>query len=377
MKLFYLFNGRLPTEKAHGGQIVHACSAFAEVGVEVTLVFPYRQNPIQENIYKFYGVPENFKVRHVRGLDASRWLPGPVAFHIQNLVSAFWMIRSVRPYRNQADTLFYARDYASLRALAAHQFPFAAEIHDYRFSRPRAAIGRILSAAKIIVANSAGTKEALIKHYPHVAAKIRVVPNGVEPEFFAVPQTSEQAREKVSLLSDKKLVAYVGRLESAGTEKGIDVFLRALNEISDPDIAGYVIGGPEELVKKYKAAYPKVIFVGQVSRKDIPLYLRALDIVVIPLADSRHARTSSPIKLFEFFAAGKAIIASRVPAVSDYADEKSVVFFDPGSSSELAARIRELAGDEKKRRMLEQHVLVLAQRHTWTARARNILSHLS
>ncbi len=377
MKLIYLFNGRLPTEKAHGGQIAHALSAFAEAGAEVTLVVPYRRNPIRENIYEFYGVPQNFKVRQVRGLDVGRWLPGPVAFHLQNLVSAFWMIRSIRAYRDQHDTLFYARDYASLRALAAHRFPFAAEIHDYRFSRPRLPVGRIFNAAKIIIVNSAGTKEALIKHYPSITAKIRVVPNGVDSSFFAVSQTPEQARQKVSLPQDKKIVAYVGRLESAGSEKGVYIFLRALDKISDPDIAGYVIGGPDELIKKYKTAYPKAIFTGQVPSKDIPLYLRAIDMVVIPLPDSRHARTSSPIKLFEFFAAGKAIIASRVPAVTDYVDSETVFFVKSGDHHELADAIQKLAGDDAKRKILESRALAAASRYTWLARARQIFSYLS
>ena len=62
-KIIYLANVRLPTEKAHGIQIVKMCEAFAGLGLEVELVVPNRLNSIQDDIFDYYGVKKNFVLK--------------------------------------------------------------------------------------------------------------------------------------------------------------------------------------------------------------------------------------------------------------------------------------------------------------------------
>ena len=52
MKILYIANARIPTEKAHGIQIIKTCEAFVEFGHKVELVLPWRFNRIKENIFE-------------------------------------------------------------------------------------------------------------------------------------------------------------------------------------------------------------------------------------------------------------------------------------------------------------------------------------
>ena len=50
MKLIYIANSRIPTEKAHGFQIAKMCESFSRAGAETELWLPSRINTIKENI---------------------------------------------------------------------------------------------------------------------------------------------------------------------------------------------------------------------------------------------------------------------------------------------------------------------------------------
>ena len=71
MKLIYLADIRLPTEKAHGIQIMKMCEAFAIQGIEVELMVPRRKNPIAEDPFCYYGVKKIFKINKISSLDFS------------------------------------------------------------------------------------------------------------------------------------------------------------------------------------------------------------------------------------------------------------------------------------------------------------------
>ena len=66
MNLLYVSNARMPTEKAHGWQIVKMCESFADAGAKVDLFVPDRRknNPIKQDAFEHYGIKENFKIQY-------------------------------------------------------------------------------------------------------------------------------------------------------------------------------------------------------------------------------------------------------------------------------------------------------------------------
>src|SRR4051812_20400721 len=68
MKIIYLTNVRLPTERAHGYQIMKMCEAFAATA-EVELIVPRRINHLKEDTFTFYGIKRAFKIIRLPCLD--------------------------------------------------------------------------------------------------------------------------------------------------------------------------------------------------------------------------------------------------------------------------------------------------------------------
>ena len=100
------------------------------------------------------------------------------------------------------------------------------------------------------------TLEQLRKHYELDASRVLVAPNGVDLEFFSIKESQDEARRILNIPQNKKVVAYIGRLETVGQDKGVGTLLEAFNILNTkydiPNTHLLIVGGPYHLVEKYK-----------------------------------------------------------------------------------------------------------------------------
>ena len=84
MKIIYLANARIPTEKAHGIQIMKMCEAFSDADAKILLLIPRRINWIKEDPFEYYGIKKNFRIKKLPTIDLI-----PLDFILGNL--ALWI----------------------------------------------------------------------------------------------------------------------------------------------------------------------------------------------------------------------------------------------------------------------------------------------
>ncbi len=321
MKIFYLANIRLPTEKAHGIQIMNMCAAFAVCGVEVVLIVPRRKNSIKDNPFHFYTIKPSFTIIYLPCLDLipfEKWL-GRAAFYIQSL--SFLMV--CRVY-----ALFKNYDYIYTRDLWVTSL-FTSVILELHTISGR--IKKMLSLwkkhlSKCIVLTQAMARD--LEHIGFLPSQIKVAPDGVDLPRFQVGETKTGAREKVGLPNDKILLGYVGMLRTMGVEKGLSILVQALVGLSE-QVCLVVVGGHNDDIFAYQTlacslgVEDRVFFVGQVPHAMIPVYLRSFDMVAAPFPPTEHyMHYMSPLKLFEYMASGKPIIASDLPSMREVLNEE-------------------------------------------------------
>jgi len=85
MRILYIANVRMPTEKAHGLQIMKMCEAWSDNGHEVVLMAPARFNYIKADPFDFYSARRNFCIKKIFTLDFLRWSNKKWAFWMENL----------------------------------------------------------------------------------------------------------------------------------------------------------------------------------------------------------------------------------------------------------------------------------------------------
>jgi glycosyltransferase involved in cell wall biosynthesis len=359
MKILYMTNARMPTEKAHGLQIMKTCESLAEKGVTVELVCPTRKNYLSENPFRFYGVRECFSITTLTSIDFLAWpIPKKIGFYLQS-----WsFMRAARAFqRKQSDTLIYTRDVMIAAAIPGVFF----EIHSLP-SHKTPTFKKALANSVGLVVISGGLKKALTDQgVPH--DRILVARDAVDVSQFSIDLLQAEARKELKLPQDETIILYSGHLYEW---KGAHTLARASKHLDREQV--YFVGGTPEDVDAFSRAFdlPNIHIVGWQDHTRIPLWLRAADILVIAnSAKTKIGSTyTSPLKLFEYMASGTPIVAADVPAIKEVVSSAHVSFFVPDDPESLARTIRLLSKDvDAKKRAA--HAREDAKQYSWKHRA--------
>ncbi len=372
MKLTYIANIRLPTERAHGIQIMSMAEAFANARCETTLVTPSRKTPISEDPYTYYGVENNFKIHKLHPIDfthTNRYL-GALAFHIERISFAFQALRFAQ--KNPAD-IFYTRDELTFILFARKKIKVVYEIH--RMPRHLFWYRHAMKNSEKIVVISRALKKALCSEGLS-KEKIVVAPDGVNIEKFSPSISKKEARDHFNIPHDSFVALYAGLLDEW---KGYQTLLEASSSLTQNAISVYIAGGSIQQVNALSRQYSGAIFLGFRNYNEMPALRKAADVLIIPNS-ARFligASYTSPLKLFESMASGVPILASDVPALREILDDQSAQFFKPDNAKSLFHALLEMKNNLQNAQMKAQNARKEVEKYSWIERSRSILKEIA
>ncbi len=379
MKIIYIANSRIPTNKAHGFQIMKMCEAFSNLDIKVELLLPRRFNQIKDSPFEYYGIREIFNIQKVSVIDLIPFVKilGPIANLVGSLTFAIFAINKLQ---KNNDYIIYSRDQFTLWFLSFFKRKFVYEIHSFP-GRP-GFYRRVWRKAHRIITITQGLKDLLVKQGIN-PDKITVAPDGVDlATFIAVDQSKDELKIELGLPKDEFLVGYIGRFKTLGMEKGIKTMVEAL-PILDGDVKMVFVGGEELEIKEYKNlanrfnVSAQCLFINYQPRLRAMKYIKAMDALVIPFPNVPHyAFYASPLKLFEYMASGRPIIASNLPALREILNDKNALFFKPDDAGGLARAVKMIKSSQMLGYHLSQQALVDVKQYTWTKRAEKILNFI-
>jgi glycosyltransferase involved in cell wall biosynthesis len=185
--------------------------------------------------------------------------------------------------------------------------------------------------------------------------------------------------------------------------RGADLFLALATEF--PQASFVWVGGQTEDIETWKsrAQSDNVTFTGFIPNQDLPLYQSAADVLLMPYSHSimgssgtaDSTSVASPMKMFEYMAAGRAIVTSDLPVIREVLNEKNAVFCEPSVSnggrvaeqsdayrdhnselviSDWKSKIEGLFADEPRRIALGKQALQNVGGYTWLARGEKIMN---
>jgi glycosyltransferase involved in cell wall biosynthesis len=208
--------------------------------------------------------------------------------------------------------------------------------------------------------------------------EVVITPNGVDLERFASLPDPVTARQKLTL-PNAPTVMCTGHLYAG---RGADLFLALAKEIPEAHFV-WVGGRPDDIEAwKSRAQSKNVTFIGFIPNQDLPLYQSAADVLLMPYSRSimgssgtaDSAAVASPMKMFEYMAAGRAIVTSDLPVIREVLNESNAVFCEPDDLENWKSTIGKLVSDGPRRLALGKQAQKDVQAYTWLARAEKILN---
>ena len=391
-RVVYLADVRLPTEKAHGWQIAKMCEAFAAVGADVELRHPRRrqEDPALNgvSVFEYYSVARSFRVREIPGPDVVAWEPRLAEAISRPLIqgwSALWETAATATARSSRPDLIYTRDLGVAVAAGALRAPAAYEVHQLGGPRTRRAIRWMARRPQPrVVALTPYIRDAFIED-GFDASRIVVEGDAVDPSAYVDLPTVAQARARLGLPPDRPIVGYAGRFHMFHEEKGLTELVRAMAHV--PVVDGrepllVCVGGPLDRVAGYRevaaaAGVPaeRLRFVDRVPNAEVPLWLRAFDVGVMPYPANPHFSLAlSPLKMFEYMAAGTPIVATDLPSTRlALTDGENACLVAPDDPRAMGEGIAVLLADPARARRLAVRAKGDVAALTWEARADRIL----
>lgn len=368
MKLIYIANARIPTEKAHGIQIMKMCEAFANGGLEVQLIIPKRRNPIENDVFEYYGIKTKFVIKTIYSLDllGIKYI-GRFALYAQALTFAFSVfIYSLFHFNDFRNSILYFRDEFSPWLLSVFNRNTFLEIHAFggRFKYYKKLFSKISGLVLITQkAESEFLKLGVEKE------KILIAPDGVDLEKFNLNLNKEEARGQLNLPLDKKLIIYSGHLYNW---KGVDDLAESSKYLPE-DYLIIFVGGIRNDAKKFSDIHKnnkKIIIAGQKPYNQIPVYLKAADVLVLPnkTGSDLSVKYTSPLKLFEYMAARKPIVSTSLPSLREVLSCENSILAEPDNPFDLAQGIIKAISDKELSDKITKQAFFDVQKYSWQNR---------
>lgn len=372
MKLLYLHEFPVPSRAANGVHVAKMCSAFVEQGHDVVLCVPRAAGGA---VVSSDAVKEYYGLRH--------------SFAIEQVPSAFW---GGRPFRYAWNALRFARRYrpdvvygrsitaCTLAVCTGWKTVF--EGHHIITGRLQRLIFATLCRSRHlshVVVISEALKEIYVKRYAFSPDRVWVAPDGSDPHNSA----SSLARAETG--NDAIVVGYAGSLGSAESGRGIDLIV-ALSE-RFPEVPFHVYGGSPGQAGHWsnKTRNKNIHFHGYIEPHELPAALAECDILLAPYQRSvivggggDTSAWMSPLKVFEYMAAGKAILCSDMTALREVLEHEKTALLAPPDDREAWSRaLQRLQQDAALRARLGAAAKQeFEANYTWTKRAQRVLEPL-
>jgi glycosyltransferase involved in cell wall biosynthesis len=213
-------------------------------------------------------------------------------------------------------------------------------------------------------------RRRLIDQYDVAASKVRVIENAADTDLFR-PSNPMLARSSLGL-GEGPVVLFVGNL---APWQGVDVLVRAFKVLSRHNAAAHlvVVGdgqtrpGLEELVSELGIS-KQVRFLGAVPYEQVPTMIAAADVCVAPMTRERLKSGSSAIKVHEYLACERPVVASRIPGLEFLETEGVGILVPPEDEQALASALARVLEDAEWRRSAgaRGRALVL-KKASWTS----------
>jgi len=359
IKLFYSSYTFFWTNKANCYQSLKTCEALSKYIDTVYFLHPKtKKNKPNHEILSNYLIENNFVLKSIFHFNLN-FIGKKSGLLISNLT--FTLVSTFLLLFKSKNDIYLTRDHlgmsfiAFLKTIGIIKQKIFFEAH---FFNPR--IGRSVRKFDGLVVINNKLKEK----YKIFNSNILVSHDGVDIDFF-------KAGEKK--INKTKKILYSGNLWEW---KGVDLLIKASSKIKTNHQI-LIAGGSEDVIKDFelrnsKYLNQKIIRLGNLNRDSLVKIMNESDVFVLPtLSTSELSKYTSPLKLFEYMAMKRIIVASDIESTKEVlSNNENSILFKANDYNDLAKKLDWVLQNDVSKFIEKAYDDV--QNYTWSKRALNI-----
>ena len=370
MKIACIATSKIPSDTANSIQVMKTCQAISRLGHNVHLLVPGRGAAPWGQLAAHYGLSTRFDIHLL-----------PASSRLKRYDFSLAAVRQAR--RLGADLLYLWALQAGVAGLL-WGMPSVLEIHGPPEGKLGPALFRLfcrLPGRKRLLPITRALLTILEQTYPlsFAGQEVVIAPNGVDLERFQDLPDPAGARRLLEL-PEQPTASYTGHLYPG---RGLNLLVGLAKRF--PQVQFLWVGGRPEDVNRWQAKLAadrlaNVRLVGFVENRRLPLYQAAADVLLMPYerviegsGGGNSADFCSPMKMFEYLAAGRAIIASDLPVLREVLSDQVALLCPPEQVEPWAEALSALLADPARRSALAAEARAHAGQYTWLSRARRCL----
>lgn len=377
LKIAFVYRGDPRHRTANRLSMLKNVAAAKRLGHEVSLLIPREGMTAAEaegalaSALEDFDITESFPV--VRVPRATVRGRGRRGF---DFLSAAWA-------RARGFDLVWSREFHAADFASAFGLPTVLE-HHHPFTERQWKVARRMLAREAFrgVAAISDVHRRTLTEGGLPEEKVVTAHSGVDLSQFERPKSEVAGLRRGLGAAARPLVVYAGSLYAG---KGCEQILLAAREL--PEALFVCVGGRDfevEQLSRQAASLglTNVELTGRVPHAEVPSYLLAADVLIAPFTeDGRDVAGkviipfASPIKLFEYMAAGRAVVTSNVGAIPEVLrDEENALLVSPGVVSELVGAVRRLLDDKALAKRLGAAARRDVQGYSWESRVARVIA---
>ncbi len=369
MKVAIIAGAIIPGRTANSIQTMKMAQAFVRAGYATRLWVPGKPPTIAwEEIASHYGLTERIEIE---------WLP---AARMGRRYDFAWCV--VHGARRWGAELIFTRLPQAAAIASQLNIPTIYEAHDL----PQGRVGPLLfraflrgrGARRLVCISRALARDLAARFGAPLDAPFTVIaPDGVDLERYANLPSATEGRRTLGL-PERFTAGYSGHLYAG---RGVELIIEMARRL--PEINFLVVGGEPEDVARLRgqaAELAKVKLTGFVPNSELPRYQAACDALLMPYQARVSASSGgdiapylSPMKMFEYLACGRAILASDLPVLQEVLNEESAIILPAADAGAWAGALRRLQSEPEHGARLGREARRTAEKHSWERRVEGIM----
>jgi len=370
MKIVCIAASFIPSTTANSIQVMKVCQALKELGHDVTLLVPGDKAIPWANLNAHYGLQQVFKIH---------WIPENLTYKRYDFA-----FKAVRKAQGMKPDIIYTWVLQAAVFTLLLRLPTILEMHD----RVTGKLGpwlfqRFMSSKtkKRLLTITEGLRSLLISNYNLNQEKCEIViaPDGVDLDRYQDLPSPEEARSQLGF-RESFTAGYTGHFYAG---RGLMLLYKLAKNL--PELQFLWVGGNPGDVSLWQERMERegvqnITLTGFVANAFLSHYQAAADVLLMPYetkitgsGGGDTAQIASPMKMFEYMAAGRAIISSDLPVLHEVLDDQTAIFCDPDDFNAWRAALLALKSDPARREKLAHNARILAKSYSWRARTEKAL----